>query len=56
VLQAKEHTPTPYPFIVFTFGFEIESIKEFRGASHGIKALIELNPPVGTFDGTKEDP
>jgi hypothetical protein len=33
VLQAKEGTQTPYPFIVFTFGFAIESIKELGGAS-----------------------
>jgi hypothetical protein len=32
VLRAKERTPTPYPFIVFTFGLTIESIKEFGGA------------------------
>jgi len=34
VLQAKEHTPTPYPSVVFTFGFIVRSIKEFRGASY----------------------
>ncbi len=33
VLRAKERTPTPYPSIVFTFGFIVESIKEFGGAS-----------------------
>ncbi len=33
MLRAKEYTPTPYPFIVFTFGLAIESIKEFGGAS-----------------------
>jgi hypothetical protein len=32
VLQARGHTPTFYPFVVFTFGFVIESIKEFGGA------------------------
>ncbi len=32
VLQAKVHTPTPYPFAVFTFGLIVESIKEFGGA------------------------
>jgi hypothetical protein len=25
--------PTPFPFVVFTFGLEVESIKESRGAS-----------------------
>jgi hypothetical protein len=33
VLWTKEHTPTPYPSIVFTFGFIIESMKEFGGVS-----------------------
>jgi len=33
VLQTKEHTPTPYPSVVFTFGLTLESIKEFGGAS-----------------------
>jgi hypothetical protein len=33
VLQAREHTRTPYPSIVFTFGFTVEFIKEFGGAS-----------------------
>ncbi len=34
MLWAKERTPTPSPFIVFSFGLVVESIKEFRGASH----------------------
>jgi hypothetical protein len=33
VLRAREHTPTPYPFVVFTFKLAIESIKEFGGVS-----------------------
>ncbi len=33
VLRARERTLTFYLFIVFTFGFAIESIKEFGGAS-----------------------
>jgi hypothetical protein len=33
MLRTKEHTPTPYLSDVFTFGFEVESIKKFRGAS-----------------------
>jgi hypothetical protein len=32
VLQAKENAPTLSPSILFTFGFVVESIKEFRGA------------------------
>jgi hypothetical protein len=33
VLQVRERTPTPYRFFVFTFGFVVESINEFGGAS-----------------------
>jgi hypothetical protein len=32
VMRAMERTPTPYPFVVFTFGLTIESIWEFGGA------------------------
>jgi hypothetical protein len=32
VLWAKECIPILYPSVVFTFGFTIESIKEFGGA------------------------
>jgi hypothetical protein len=32
VLQAKEHTPTPFS-VVFILGLAFESIKEFGGAS-----------------------
>jgi hypothetical protein len=32
-LRTMECTPTPYPFIVFTFGLLVKFIKEFRGAS-----------------------
>jgi hypothetical protein len=34
MLQAKKHAPTPFPFVVFTFGPIIESIKELGGVSH----------------------
>jgi len=33
MLQAKECAPTPYPSIVFTFGFVVEFIKELGGES-----------------------
>jgi hypothetical protein len=33
MLQAKERTPTPSPFVVVIFGLAIESIKELGGAS-----------------------
>ncbi len=36
VLWTKERTPTPYPSIDFTFGLEVESIKEFGGVSIGL--------------------
>jgi hypothetical protein len=32
MLQAKEHTPTPSPSIIFNFGFIVESIEELGGA------------------------
>ncbi len=44
MLQAKEHTPTFYPSIVFTFGLVVESIKEFGGASQYIQAFILISP------------
>ncbi len=34
MLQAKDHAPTHFPSIVFTFGLIIESIKELGGASN----------------------
>jgi hypothetical protein len=34
MLRAKECAPIPSPFIIFTFGLTIESIKEFEGASN----------------------
>jgi hypothetical protein len=36
VFQARECTPTPYPFVFFTFWFTVESIKEFGGVSIGV--------------------
>jgi hypothetical protein len=32
-----EHTPTPSPSVVFTFGLTVESINEFGGASFGMR-------------------
>jgi hypothetical protein len=49
VLWTRECAPTFFPSIVITFGLTIESIKELGGASHGIKALVELDPPIGEF-------
>jgi hypothetical protein len=36
VLQIKDHTPTSYPSVVFTFGLTIGSIKEFGGVLGGV--------------------
>jgi hypothetical protein len=33
ILRAKERAPISFPFVVFTLGFAVESIKEFAGAS-----------------------
>ncbi len=49
MLRAREHAPIPYPSAIFTFKLAVESTKEFGGASHGIKALVELDPPIGEF-------
>jgi hypothetical protein len=40
VLQAKERAPTHFPSVLFTFGFTIESIKEF--GVHQSSPLKEL--------------
>jgi len=50
MLQAREHIPTPYPFVIFTFGLIVESIKEFGGVStrfsyDRLKCLV-LNKPI----------
>jgi hypothetical protein len=46
VLQAKECTPTFYPFDFYTFGLAIESIKEFGGVSNAFFLIQNpsLNP------------
>ncbi len=49
MLRAKERTPTPSPSIVVTFRFAVECIKELGGVSHGIRALVELDPLIGEF-------
>jgi hypothetical protein len=40
VLRVREHAPIAYPFVVFTFGFEVESIKKLAGASSNINVLF----------------
>jgi hypothetical protein len=50
VLQARERIPTPYPFVIFTFGLIVESIKEFGGVStqfsyDWLKCLV-FNKPI----------
>jgi hypothetical protein len=49
MLRVRECAPTLFPFVVFTFGLTIESIKEFGGVSNGIRALVKLDPPIGEF-------
>jgi hypothetical protein len=36
-------------FRFFHFRFTFESIKEFGSTSHGIRALVELDPLIGKF-------
>jgi hypothetical protein len=50
VLQVRECAPTPFPFVVFTFGLIIESIKEF-GVHQSIKTLEE---EPGNLKGGKD--
>jgi len=49
VLQARERTPTPFPYVVVTFGLAIKFIKELGGVSHGIRAMLEFDPPIREF-------
>jgi hypothetical protein len=42
VLRTKECTTIPYPFVVFSFGLAVESIKEFGGVSQ----IINQNDKV----------
>jgi hypothetical protein len=54
MLRTKECVPTPCPSNVFTFGFTIESIQEFRGMSlhedlRTIFSLPMLVDPYVTF-------
>jgi hypothetical protein len=42
VLQAKEHTPIPSPSILFTFGLEVESIKELGGTSIIVNLVMHV--------------
>jgi hypothetical protein len=46
VLRAKECTTIPYPFVVFSFGLTVESIKEFGGVSRIINHFISQNDKV----------
>jgi hypothetical protein len=42
MLQAREHTPTPSPSIVFTFRLIVESNKELGGASTTMNIQNEM--------------
>ncbi len=50
MLQAREHALIPSPYVVFTFGLAIESIKEFGGAS----ITIQGNNIIRTILVTKK--
>ncbi len=41
--------PNSLLFRCFQFRFRFESIKELGSASHGIRALVELDPLIGEF-------
>jgi hypothetical protein len=40
VLRAREHAPTPFPFVVFTFGLVVSPSRSFGGASLKIIAIF----------------
>jgi hypothetical protein len=42
VIWAKERAPTPYLYGVFIFGLEVESIKEFGGASITLQNIFKI--------------
>jgi hypothetical protein len=44
VLQAKEHTLTPFSFVAFTFKLVVESIKKLGGASQREFDFVMKNP------------
>ncbi len=48
VLRAKERAPTPSPFVIFTFGFVVESIKDFGGVS--LATLLGLPPSLKSLE------
>ncbi len=56
VVRVRERTLIPSPSIVFTFGLVVESIKELAGASHGIIALVKLDPLIGEFRWHRRGP
>jgi hypothetical protein len=43
MLQAREHAPTPYFSIIFTFGLVVEFIKEFGGASYKTLSIVRIH-------------
>ncbi len=56
MLRARERTPTPYPFDVFTFGLALESIKEFASVSHGIRTLVVATSLWAKCEGEAHTP
>jgi hypothetical protein len=53
VLRIRERAPTSSPFVVFTFGFAIESIKELGGASPRIFMFLYLVPTKPFMDDVR---
>jgi hypothetical protein len=49
VLQAREHNTTPSPYVVFTFGLVVESIKELGVHHLGWFVVIIYNHAVVFF-------
>jgi hypothetical protein len=49
MLRIKERAPIPYSFVIFTFGFVIESIKELGGALIVVAISLGTNGIVSVF-------
>jgi hypothetical protein len=41
MLQARERAPIPFPFVIFTFGLVVQSIKELKGINNHKNVNIE---------------
>jgi len=52
VLRVKEHIPTPFSSIVFTFKLAFESYEEFGGASLALINFLFFEKAYFLFDDT----